>query len=39
LQVRQEGDRATLNAAIPPGFLKKMLAESEEGAAASPGSR
>jgi len=31
LQVRQEGDRATLNASIPPGFLRKMLAESPEG--------
>jgi len=37
LQVRQEGDRATLNAAIPAGFLKKMLAESPAGVAASPG--
>ena len=38
LQVRQEGDRATLNAAIPTEFLKKMLAQSEAGAA-STGSR
>ena len=35
LQVRQEGDRATLNAYIPAGFLKKMLEESPA-AAASP---
>jgi hypothetical protein len=27
LQVRQEGDRATLNAAIPQGFLKKLVSE------------
>jgi hypothetical protein len=40
VQVRQEGDRATLNAAIPPGFLKKMLAaESPEGAAAPSAQR
>jgi hypothetical protein len=36
LQVRQEGDRATLNASVPAGFLKKMLAEAPA-AAASPG--
>jgi hypothetical protein len=28
LQVKQDGDRAVLNAAVPFGFLKKMLAES-----------
>jgi hypothetical protein len=28
LQVKQDGDRAVLNAAVPYGFLKKMLAES-----------
>jgi hypothetical protein len=28
LQVRQEGDRAVLNASVPYGFLHKMLAES-----------
>ena len=28
-QVKQEGDRAVLNAAVPLGFLRKMLAESE----------
>ncbi|MGA9978329.1 MAG: hypothetical protein WBQ08_06835 [Candidatus Sulfotelmatobacter sp.] len=32
LQVRQDGNRATLNASIPPGFLKKMLTDSEGGA-------
>jgi hypothetical protein len=30
LQVRQEGDRATLSAAIPAGFLKKMFSEMPE---------
>ncbi|HLW85027.1 MAG TPA: hypothetical protein VKR60_07390 [Candidatus Sulfotelmatobacter sp.] len=34
LQVRQEENRATLSAVIPPGFLKKMLAESPAGVAA-----
>jgi hypothetical protein len=34
LQVRQEDNRATLVAAIPHGFLRKMLAESPAGAAA-----
>jgi len=38
LQVRQEGNRATLNAAIPPGFLRKILAEAPGGTASS-GSR
>jgi hypothetical protein len=38
LQVRQDGDHVTLNAAIPPGFLKKMLADSSEGVA-SPGAQ
>jgi hypothetical protein len=38
LQVRQEGNRTTLNAAIPPGFLKKMLAEAPAGTSTS-GSR
>ena len=28
LQVRQEDDRAVLSATVPPGFLKKLLAES-----------
>jgi hypothetical protein len=28
VQVKQEGDRAVLNASVPYGFLKKMLAES-----------
>jgi hypothetical protein len=29
LEVKQEGDRAVLNAAVPYGFLRKMLTESE----------
>jgi hypothetical protein len=28
LQIKQEGDRAILNAAVPYGFLKKMLSDS-----------
>jgi hypothetical protein len=28
VQIRQEGDRAVLNASVPYGFLRKMLAES-----------
>jgi hypothetical protein len=28
IEVKQEGDRAVLNAALPFGFLRKMLAES-----------
>jgi hypothetical protein len=40
VQVHQEGDRATLNASIPPGFLKKMLAaESPEGVASPSAQR
>jgi hypothetical protein len=35
LQVKQEGDRAVLNAAVPFGFLRKMLSESALDAAGS----
>ena len=28
IQAKQEGDRAIVNAAVPFGFLRKMLAES-----------
>jgi len=28
IQAKQEGNRAVLNAALPPGFLRKMLAGS-----------
>ena len=31
IQIKQEGDRAILNAAMPYGFLRKMLAESTDG--------
>ena len=31
IEVRQEGNRAVLNAAMPLSFLRKMLAESEPG--------
>jgi hypothetical protein len=39
LQVKQEGERAMLNASVPFGFLHKMLAESASelpGPAATP---
>jgi hypothetical protein len=29
IQAKQEGDRAVLNAAVPFGFLRKMMAGSE----------
>jgi hypothetical protein len=31
LKVRQESDRTILNATMPPGFLKKMLSDPQEG--------
>jgi len=37
LQIRQENDRAVLNATVPPGFLKKLLSEpASEAPASSP---
>jgi hypothetical protein len=35
LQIKQEGDRAILNAAVPYGFLKKMLSDSAAGTSAT----
>jgi hypothetical protein len=31
LKVGQEADRATVSATVPPGFLKKLIAEPQEG--------
>lgn len=36
LQIKQEGDRAILNASVPYGFLKKMLSDSASESATSP---
>lgn len=36
LQIKQEGDRAILNAAVPYGFLKKMLSDSAADTPATP---